>query len=70
MSNITVVCDECDQRVEGLIDVATTPNGEAFIMSGGFYLYENGVSCDGCVQGNSRSVNTGSDRDGGDDERN
>lgn len=50
MTTLTVVCDECGREVEGLIDAATTPDGEAFIMTGGFYLYESGVSCDECVQ--------------------
>lgn len=64
MSSITVVCDECGQEVEGLIDAATTPDGEAFIMSGGFYLYENGVSCDDCVHGNAGPTNTDTERFG------
>lgn len=51
MSAITVVCDECGREIEGLIDAGTTPDGEAFIMSGGFYMFENGISCDECVQG-------------------
>jgi hypothetical protein len=51
MTTITVVCDGCGREVEGLIDAGTTPDGEAFLMTGGFYLYEFGVSCDECVQG-------------------
>lgn len=51
MASITVVCDECGEQVEGLIDAGTKPDGEAFLMTGGFYIYESGVSCDECVSG-------------------
>ena len=51
MASITVVCDECGSEVDGLIAAETLPDGDAFIMSGGFHLYEFGVSCDACVHG-------------------
>jgi len=53
MTVITVVCDECGSEVEGLIGTATDPNGEAILMTGGFRLFEFGVSCDDCVHGDS-----------------
>lgn len=53
MTTITVVCDECGQEVAGLIDAGTMPDGEAFIMTGGFYIYDCGISCDDCVHGES-----------------
>jgi len=53
MATLTVVCDECGQEVDGLIEPGTMPNGDAFIMTGGFYLFDFGVSCDDCVEGES-----------------
>lgn len=54
MSQITVVCDECGEQVNGLIDTATTPDGDSIIMTAGFYIYDTGVSCDACVSGDNR----------------
>lgn len=51
MGDITVICDECGETVEGLIDAATTPDGDAVILTAGFYIYDSGVSCDDCVAG-------------------
>jgi hypothetical protein len=53
MSHITVVCDECGGTVDGLIDAATAPRGEAVVLTGGFQLHENGASCDDCVFGDT-----------------
>ena len=64
MASITVVCDECGETVDGLIDCATTPDGEAFIMTGGFYLYDFGVSCDDCVAGENGPSDTGTEQEG------
>jgi hypothetical protein len=51
MPPITVQCDECGVLIDGLIEAGTMPNGDAFMMTGGFELYETGVSCDECVEG-------------------
>jgi len=64
---ITVVCDECGQEVEGLISAGTTPDGEAFIMTGGFHLYEFGVSCDECVHDLPDKTDTGTEHSGGEE---
>jgi len=49
MTTLTVICDECEEQVDGILTAETLPNGDPIIMTGGFRLYDSGVSCDDCV---------------------
>lgn len=50
MSNLTVVCEDCGNVVEGIIDAVVTKNDEPLIMTGGFRLEHDGAYCDDCAE--------------------
>jgi len=54
MSDLTVVCEQCDNRIDGIIDATThTVRGvtEPVLMTGGYQLTDNGAVCDDCYYG-------------------
>lgn len=57
MKDLTVVCDDCDSRVDGRIGIIGKGDRDAglaenppVIITEGFYLTEDGVFCDTCIQ--------------------